>query len=367
MNIISYLCNMKTIKTTIMKKIVLFLLATLPAMTGWSQDTATSFRRDIYYINPFPDTLQDYVMKRISVTGTRCGIQTKEMYLQSPEKPIKIYGVAAAMMTSRDLFYIPPDDPTVDSAEWWADFFHYHCTDTSTDNTYEYLGIYTRSGQDLVAQREVMVHRKYDTPAFYVSTGKSLFGFPNFVYPMYEKYFDSSIVVDGTFYVGVTQLTGWAWMAIPPYLTFWTLAYTTSSYDYNEYHVWKYCYPEDTSWYWPYPENRGDEYYLIFPILTPDPDNPDPIDPSDTTAVNSADLVSRYVTVSPNPATDRVQVLSSFGLTHLEAYDADGRRVAEREASGLEDTLDVTAWPRGTYLLRITTPVGTVTKKLLVQ
>ena len=37
------------------------------------------------------------------------------------------------------------------------------------------------------------------------------------------------------------------------------------------------------------------------------------------------------------------------------------------EVSGPTVTFDVTAWPAGTYLLRITTPMGTVTKKLLVR
>ena len=37
------------------------------------------------------------------------------------------------------------------------------------------------------------------------------------------------------------------------------------------------------------------------------------------------------------------------------------------EASGLQATLDVASWPAATYLLRITTPMGTVTKKLIVR
>jgi hypothetical protein len=60
-------------------------------------------------------------------------------------------------------------------------------------------------------------------------------------------------------------------------------------------------------------------------------------------------------------------VLSSFGLSHIEAYNAGGQKVYEAPASGLEAVIDVAPWPRGTYLLRITTPLGTVTKKLLVQ
>ena len=88
----------------------------------------------------------------------------------------------------------------------------------------------------------------------------------------------------------------------------------------------------------------------------------------DTTVfINGSDMVARYVTVQPNPAVEEARVLSSFGLERIEAYDDRGRQVAEFAAKGYEATLDIKAWPRGTYLLRITTPMGTVTKKLLVQ
>ena len=89
---------------------------------------------------------------------------------------------------------------------------------------------------------------------------------------------------------------------------------------------------------------------------------------SDTTvAVTEPDLVGRYVSVQPNPAVEGATVLSSFGLTRIEAYDPNGHRVADLPASGLQATLDVASWPAATYLLRITTPMGTVTKKLIVR
>ena len=89
---------------------------------------------------------------------------------------------------------------------------------------------------------------------------------------------------------------------------------------------------------------------------------------SDTTvAVTEPDLVGRYVSVQPNPAVEGATVLSSFGLTRIEAYDPNGHRVADLPATGLQATLDVASWPAATYLLRITTPMGTVTKKLIVR
>ena len=100
------------------------------------------------------------------------------------------------------------------------------------------------------------------------------------------------------------------------------------------------------------------------------------VNPGDSVVVNPGtpavgfvqpDLVYRYTSVQPNPATDRVKVVSSFGLTRIEVYDTRGRLLHDLPASGLKATLDVSSWPRGTYLLRITTPVGQTTKKLLVQ
>ena len=101
--------------------------------------------------------------------------------------------------------------------------------------------------------------------------------------------------------------------------------------------------------------------------------------------VQQADLVYRYTAVAPNPATGKVKVTSSFGISSLEAYDLKGRKVHEFRAEGCEHletsrycsesipnsefsiNLDVSSWPRGTYLLRILTPLGPTTKKLLLQ
>ena len=105
----------------------------------------------------------------------------------------------------------------------------------------------------------------------------------------------------------------------------------------------------------------------IFPILTP----PSAVDTTghggDTTAVEMVDGVGRYVLLTPNPASDRVQVLSSFGLKQVEAYNAEGRLVYADEAHGLSKTIDLAAWPRGIYLVRVITPMGSTTKKLVLR
>ena len=124
-------------------------------------------------------------------------------------------------------------------------------------------------------------------------------------------------------------------------------------------------------------------YPYIFPILAPPDTIYNPIDTThvdtthidtthiDTTHVDtvgiSMRMLQRYINLLPNPAVDQVQVLSSFGLSRIEFYNAAGVRVQEQKAAGYSATLDVSALPAGPYLVRIVTPAGTVTKKLVVQ
>jgi hypothetical protein len=75
-----------------------------------------------------------------------------------------------------------------------------------------------------------------------------------------------------------------------------------------------------------------------------------------------------HTTLYPNPARGTVEIFSSQPLTHIEIVDALGRVTDTRPLAPQNTaTLDVSSWPRGTYLLRIHTPLGTATKKLLVQ
>ena len=343
-----------------MKKIAITLLALLPALWGWSQDTVHSPLKDNYYITLKPNLDGYWQFGSVVQSGDRCGIETKEM---SSNDTITIYGLAASMMTEYDAaFYL--EGGILTEEEWWADFWS-QFQDTTNEECYEYLGIYFAFGDSLVPQREVLVHREYDTVAYYVETGRDIGVWIDCTYPMYEKYFDSSIAVRGTFYVGTTQRSLQDPYGVPvlDHMGFRLKCLVNTGL--GEYHVSKYCYPKagQEFWYWPPRQSQSGDYYLIFPILTPEPEPT-----GDTTmAAGEADLVSRYVSVQPNPAVGEAKVLSSFGLERIEAYDAAGQRVADLPASGLQATLNVAPWPRGTYLLRILTPAGATTKKLIVQ
>ncbi len=79
--------------------------------------------------------------------------------------------------------------------------------------------------------------------------------------------------------------------------------------------------------------------------------------------------LSRYVRLMPNPAGGSVTVMSSYGIERLEVYDIRGERVLELSGIGRGTTagFDVSKWARGTYVVLVRTPAGTVSKRLVVE
>ena len=85
-------------------------------------------------------------------------------------------------------------------------------------------------------------------------------------------------------------------------------------------------------------------------------------------SITEYDMAGRFTLVRPNPAAERVKVVSSVGMSRVEVFSMAGKRIFNRAvASGeMAVTLDVGRWPAGTYLLRIHTPMGATMKKLTV-
>jgi hypothetical protein len=73
----------------------------------------------------------------------------------------------------------------------------------------------------------------------------------------------------------------------------------------------------------------------------------------------------KAVTVSPNPAADRVTVAAE-GMERVELIDVDGTVLLRRDCRG-ECQIDLTGLAAGLYLVRATTPRGTTTRRLVVQ
>ena len=365
---------MKTIfKSACLKKtIILWVLAMAAIWPVKSQDTLHMRNMRLmenYFVDKWPDWFElDSVNKcyrgSLSISGEWARDQAKEyaerMYT---EDTLQVYGIAASVTTTL-LFY--PDMMEDALSHGW---------DTSHANTYDYWRLYEADADSLrhVGGEELWINPSWTPVSYYLDLdmyrGTSQFLIP--ILPMYERYFSSPIEVTDSFYVGRRFGPGMDVLVLgvcpirlspndpdPPFPGQYGAAHfdwaTVVGGDSVVIKKWRYIQKP----LWP-------NYRLVFPILAP----PDTTSSSgtDTTGVGVNTVLYRYTTVSPNPATGRVKVLSSFGLQHIEAYDAAGVRVYEGKAEGLSATLDVSSWPKGIYVLRITTGSGPTTKKLLVQ
>lgn len=89
-------------------------------------------------------------------------------------------------------------------------------------------------------------------------------------------------------------------------------------------------------------------------------------DTSQTAAIETS-ILDQLTFLMPNPASHQVQLMSSYGITRVEAFALNGTCMADHAVKGLSTTLDVSQWPAGMYIIIIRTPAGTVTKKLAVK
>ena len=259
--------------------------------------------------------------------------------------------------------------------------------DTTLDNVYRYVRLYVPDGDSLRMLAEQRIDLPDTLPTYCLALKKKDMSNPDSLLApilVYECFFDQPIAVTDTFFLSFdyesfynyydTTINRWtqnqkyavginSYSDSPVSLTVpVTVALRRSPTSIR---------PGQNKWLFRNPSWSPGPIPFLYAIIEMDTTGGGTGDSTavggDTLTVLQSDMMARYVSVQPNPAVKEARVLSSFGLTRIEAYDDRGRLVLAREASGLEATLDVAAWPRGTYLLRIATPMGAVTKKLIVQ
>lgn len=71
--------------------------------------------------------------------------------------------------------------------------------------------------------------------------------------------------------------------------------------------------------------------------------------------------------IIPNPASMQAIVYSSFEISRISAFDANGRMVLDSPMSGHTATLNLKDWTPGLYIVIVHTPTGKVAKKLIVK
>lgn len=88
---------------------------------------------------------------------------------------------------------------------------------------------------------------------------------------------------------------------------------------------------------------------------------------SDGTGAGIGGEVDRYTYLYPSPARDALFVGSSFHLRSVEIFSVDGRLLQREYSDELSMLLDVSSLPSGTYIVRISTPVGVCHKKFVKE
>lgn len=354
-----------------MKKIIIgFAVFMMSVVGAKAQDTVVlNDIRDLsrymigdefpYYPSEFeygPDgkTHTAYLLYHSSVNR---GQDLKVGYRFMTDDTLEVLGIAAALFSSND----------------YLNWEIYPGEDTSSYYAYTWLMLFDAVGDSLVelVDTSYMYVHAWQRPSYYLRLN---FSFPYMeplrAVPIHERYFPSPVTVTDSFYLGqipwqgheistradislgaFSALDGTGLEPRPTVEKCLAMVYDPSTGEMER--MW-HCF----GWWFGHP--------MIFPILAP-PDTTG--GGSDTTGVGigTPEWAARYVSVSPNPASDRVQVVSSFGLADVEVFDAKGQRICSKKASGYKCTLDVASWPRGAYVVRIGTDVGTVAKKLLLK
>ena len=283
------------------------------------------------------------------------------------EDTLVIYGIAGSLVTDKVL---------------WPDRYSEFVEDTSSDKCREAMRLYAydsvnqdliQLGEDLWVQVGVTPVNYYQKMGQLVGRDDLYGGNPRYIpaFPVYERYFNEPQVVVGRFFVGYTQNTGLhsePYGSSPYSLLHFVVTPMTFAYSPGFMVIDATQFPDNNNnFFWHITPVHFDMLdHFLFPILTPNPDTASSSD-GDTLAVESSRMIERSVAVSPNPATGQVRVVSSVGLNQVEAFDAAGHPLLSEKASGMTFRFNVKSWPRGTYLLRIATPMGPVTKKLIVQ
>ena len=301
------------------------------------------------------------------------------------KNPIRVYGIAAILLNPWDDF----NGDTVSFIGTYIDTCRCHCS--SSLRLYQYDSSVAESMVPLGDSLPVFAT---DDASYYLDMGMSGPSpmsssdnddggrFP--LYPVFERFFPTPQTVNNIFYTGICFHQDWTvndfgwsttvqYSQLPFYLPLFVSNDTNDWIENNAMHyIEKDPMTNDIDTTWIFTWNRPG-YMFIFPILTPAPDttvNPTDtaVNPGDSLAIRPNDLIYRYTNVAPNPARNSVRITSSFGISRIEAYDLRGRRIYESpQLSTFSFPLSTIDWPRGTYLLRITTPAGTTTKKLLIQ
>ncbi len=344
-----------------MKKIlaVIFLLASVVEMQAQDTLYTRSLRRNYLAQVWVIDTMEcTYASPEHNLFCVNCEKIIKHFYSKDS---IKVYGLAVSLHY-RDL------------SSWVAD-------PTDSSNSFEYFSFYEldSDSMDFHSVSDSLIFDRFNTPIEYYMDFRLRYPIEGWgyidPYPFSEVYFDEPYTVSDTFLIGYTQRSTQVDFSGPGPMHLSHYPLETSSFMLDPLPTGQGWWETvtvtvdhirvDTGTKW---ITTPSNYYMIYPILTPRPyQDTTTHSGDDTLGVGNVQTVERFVALQPNPASERVQVASSVGLNHVEVFNTAGVKVMDLPASGLSLTLNIDALPEDTYLVRVATPVGIVTKKLVVS
>ena len=109
----------------------------------------------------------------------------------------------------------------------------------------------------------------------------------------------------------------------------------------------------------PWPEN-GDKKNLqmyLFPILG--------VAGTGIDVGIEGSLLDKGIYLYPNPVEEELSIGSSFQMKNISLYNISGQKLFENETSSHSETINLQNYPSGTYILKIETEAGEVSKKFI--
>jgi hypothetical protein len=181
---------------------------------------------------------------------------------------------------------------------------------------------------------------------------------------IFRAYFDTSITVNGRFFVSINTSN-----KIDREYGLGSITFSQGTCLTNNYPSPIIMF--DTSSYWEQTKDSSNNFLLtnlftnmdvlcIYPILGEKHN-------IDTTSSISQVDIKDAVTLYPNPASNKLYLASSFGINKIEVFNIMGQKLKEDEVNCSNYNLNISNFVKGNYIIKIITPRGTTEKKFIKE
>lgn len=328
----------------------------------------------VYFVNSWPDHY-NFVDVSQSRLRTCPGWRDQAATSFVTDDTLKVYGIAACVMTLEffNQYKEAAGKPLIEL----------NVLDTSHVTPFEYLRLFQYHGGNMQQKGNDLYVQIPTTPVSYMldmGVEQNAMDRPLIPLPIRELFFDEPQTVVDTFFLGITGFNEkpdtiinyetwhrewnlFVYEIFPrdektggPCCTHnWIMAHHETGYVVDSVPQW---------WFTPY--NNDHYYILIFPIVTPEGLRGNR-GGGETPVVRMSDVVEQYTELTPNPASGKVRVRSSFELREIDVIDMSGEVVLGDEVSGHSVILNIGGLSSGVYVVRIATAAGVCTKKMVVR